>query len=125
MRIPKALPNWKNPRHNKYFSLLFLGCPPWYRESPEMRAQYYAMCRRRDEMRARGENVELDHIVPVVSDKVCGLNVHWNLEIRSAAVNGKKSNRIWPQMPGEQPDFFETESTDRFFIEPYQAGLQL
>lgn len=90
-----------------------------------MCAQYYALRRRRDEMRARGENVELDHIVPVVSKKVCGLNVHWNLEIRLASVNGKKSNRIWPQMPGEQPDFFETETTDRFFIEPYQARLHV
>ena len=42
---------------------------------------------------------EVDHIVPINSDVVCGLHCHANLQILHKEINGSKSNRHWPDMP--------------------------
>ncbi len=52
----------------------------------------------------------VDHIVPLQSDEVCGLEHHLNMGVITALENGKKSNSWWPDMP-EQPTFdFKYES---------------
>jgi hypothetical protein len=37
---------------------------------------------------------EVDHIYPLKHTKLCGLNVHWNMQIITAEQNRRKSNRI-------------------------------
>ena len=42
---------------------------------------------------------EVDHIVPMSNDIVCGLHVENNLHVVPATHNRKKSNWWWPDMP--------------------------
>lgn len=37
---------------------------------------------------------EVDHIYPISHKKMCGLNVHWNMQIITAEQNRRKSNTI-------------------------------
>lgn len=41
----------------------------------------------------------VDHIVPLIHPKVCGLHVHNNLRVIPATENIAKGNRYWPDMP--------------------------
>lgn len=53
-----------------------------------------------------GEKYNIDHIVPLQSNLVCGLHVEANLQIIKQRENQSKGNRWWPDMPDavrEQP----------------------
>lgn len=45
-----------------------------------------------------GINLQVDHIVPLQNDRVCGLHCEANLQLLPASDNIKKGNRYWPDM---------------------------
>ena len=42
----------------------------------------------------RPENMHVDHIIPITSNIVCGLHVHWNLQYLTPQENSDKGNKI-------------------------------
>lgn len=85
-------------RSIRYYRQLYRAWPEWCAQHPDFKA-IRAECRRR---RRAGEDVEVDHIVPISSKLVSGLHVPWNLRIIERKANNKKSNKWWPGCPFEQ-----------------------
>ena len=69
-----ATPKWLNDEHLSQIKELYL-------ESKRMSL-------------IKGEPYEVDHIVPLKNDMVCGLHVPWNLRIVSRTENRKKNNKL-------------------------------
>jgi len=44
---------------------------------------------------------EVDHVVPITSEIVCGLHTWENLQLLNRSENAKKLNVFWPDMPGD------------------------
>ena len=75
--------------------------PDWVDKTHEDRIRtIYSTCRKVSERTEKPHHV--DHIVPLQSDKICGLHVWWNLRIIPAKDNLSKGNRSWPNMWGEE-----------------------
>lgn len=97
---PKLSPSYK--RSVIYYRKLYQAWPDWISEDSRFNEIY----KEAKERRKAGEDVHVDHIVPICSDIVCGLHVPWNLAIVSAKYNMSKSNLHWPDMPFEQLTLF-------------------
>lgn len=92
---PKLNKNYR--RSVKYYRQLYQAWPAWCANHPgfkEIRDEW-------ERRKAAGEDVEIDHIVPVCSKIVSGLHVPWNLQVIGRVPNNRKSNLWWPDHPFE------------------------
>ena len=96
---PELRPGYR--RSVRYFRQLYRAWPSWCAEHPGFRAVYQEARRQRD----AGRDVQVDHIVPICSDLVCGLHVPWNLRIVTRRANREKGNTRWPGCPYQQLSF--------------------
>jgi hypothetical protein len=60
-------------------------------------SEAYRLARLRS--RLMGYGWEVDHIVPLRHQLVCGLHIETNLQVIPAFANSSKGNRHWPDMP--------------------------
>jgi 5-methylcytosine-specific restriction endonuclease McrA len=82
----KALVSVRKRRHRS-------ATPKWI--TPEQKLairQLYLQAMQLTKM--TGERYVVDHIVPLISDEVCGLHVPWNLRVITQEENLKKSNKL-------------------------------
>lgn len=84
-------------RSIRYYTRLYAAWPAWADEDA-MWALYQEAARRR----ASGEEVQVDHMVPISSPWVCGLHCEANLQIIDELGNLQKGNHWWPDMWNEQ-----------------------
>jgi 5-methylcytosine-specific restriction endonuclease McrA len=90
-------------RSIRYYRKLYQAWPVWCAEHDGFKVVYDEAKRRRK----AGENVHVDHIVPICSDAVCGLHVPWNLQVLTQKANLKKSNHTWPGQHTDQLNLFD------------------
>jgi 5-methylcytosine-specific restriction endonuclease McrA len=81
-----------------YYRRLYQQWPEWCATHPAFKAIRDECTRRRN----AGEDVQVDHIVPICGELVSGLHVPWNLQIIHRKPNCRKSNKWWPDAPFEQ-----------------------
>ena len=82
----KALTSVRKRRHRK-------ASPRWMtREQKLAIRQLYLQAM--DLTRLTGERYVVDHIIPLISDEVCGLHVPWNLRVITQEENLRKSNKL-------------------------------
>ena len=90
-----------NPHYRRsvmYYRKLYRAWPDYLAYHPGYKIIYKEAAQRREQ----GEDVNVDHIVPISHPHVSGLHVPWNLEVITALANGQKSNHWWPDMWNEQ-----------------------
>lgn len=76
-------------RHARRELNLALATPKWVDREAVMAVYHAAKLRR-----LAGENVHVDHVVPLDGKTVSGLHVPWNLQIIPATENIRKGNRM-------------------------------
>lgn len=89
-----------NPHYRRsvlYYRKLYQAWPCWADED-KMTALYKEAARRRKE----GEEVQVDHQVPISHPHVSGLHTYTNLAILGTRANLIKGNHWWPDMWDEQ-----------------------
>lgn len=72
-----------------------MATPAWA-SAERIRDVYKAAVRLTREL---GQPFHVDHVVPLVSDVVCGLHCEANLQVLHGSENSKKRNFHWPEMP--------------------------
>lgn len=71
--------------------------PQWFSELDAfILEEASTLCRLREQ--ATGVQWQIDHVVPLVSETVCGLHIGGNIAVITAKANQAKGNRHWPDM---------------------------
>lgn len=81
-------------RRRARYARLLKATPAWVNEF--FVSEAYDLAVRRSKLFGFAWNV--DHIVPLKSERVCGLHVESNLQVIPQSVNFSKNNRHWPDM---------------------------
>jgi len=82
----KALTSVRKRRHRK-------ATPRWLTKDQKLAIrQLYLQAMELTKL--TGERYVVDHIVPLISDEVCGLHVPWNLRVITQEENLRKSNKL-------------------------------
>jgi 5-methylcytosine-specific restriction endonuclease McrA len=82
----KALTSVRKRRHRS-------ATPKWI--TPEQKLAMRQLYLQAMELtKLTGERYVVDHIVPLISDEVCGLHVPWNLRVITQEENLRKSNKL-------------------------------
>ena len=97
---PDLSPHYR--RSVMYYRKLWQAWPEWAAADPRFKEIYDEAKQRRED----GEDVQVDHVVPISSKIVSGLHVPWNLQIITTTANNAKSNKWWPGCPFEMEDLF-------------------
>lgn len=69
--------------------------PPWLTNEHKL-AMRQLYLQAMELTKITGERYVVDHIVPLISDVVCGLHVPWNLRVITQDENLRKSNKLEP-----------------------------
>lgn len=92
----KIVKDWRIENHSHIISYnaskrarCRMATPSWY-DGKEVSAIY------KD---AKSKSMEVDHIIPLNSDFVCGLHFQGNMQLLTKRENAKKKNYYWPDMP--------------------------
>jgi len=90
-------PAWlKKHARRDYIVQVHLATPRWYSRKEVVRLKQKA----HELSKAKRRKYVLDHIIPLTHKRVCGLNVHHNMQIIDAGTNARKSNH-WCEWHGE------------------------
>lgn len=82
----KALTSVRKRRHRK-------ASPRWLTKEQKLAIrQLYLQAMELTKL--TGERYVVDHIIPLISDEVCGLHVPWNLRVITQEENLRKSNKL-------------------------------
>lgn len=83
------VPHWiANSERRKYLEAVCLSYPLWVDHRDIDMLKHWA-----DAMSVfHGQRYVLDHIIPVLHPRVCGLSVPWNFQVIHWKANGVKSN---------------------------------
>lgn len=93
----KNNPHKKRAQEARHRAAKRQATPPWASHSEIQK--HYAHATHLEAL-LPGLKFQVDHIVPLQSDFVCGLHVENNLMVLEASQNASKCNRIWPgQLP--------------------------
>jgi len=77
----------------KYRAAKLQASPPWLTSEQELEMQrMYESCKYVED--PSGEVWEVDHIVPLQGENVCGLHVPWNLQLLPRSLNRSKANKF-------------------------------
>jgi len=69
--------------------------PPWLTKEHKL-AMRQLYLQAMELTKLTGERYAVDHIVPLISEAVCGLHVPWNLRVITQDENLRKSNKLEP-----------------------------